>query len=242
MAARGFQCILLIGLVVGLVSSCTGPEKEEKEAGVYYTAWIPPGQVPPALEEIGNLAVNVIDLAGAGAWPQVLAYTGDISDRWNDYKHPTVVPPTYPRRGATLLYGELDAAVSRLREAAATRNTYQTMRAANDVDAAAIELMEYFNPPMPGDLRRLAVLERRILVDCWEGKLDNVSDTLIDVRRAWGRVRPIIVDRAGAEVALAFDDNLADQQAALNGLEAETVGDYAENALLALHEMQQWSY
>lgn len=239
MAARACLGVLLLCVLVGGATSC---HEEEKAAGVYYTGWVPPGQVPPALEQIGDRAVNIIDLAGAGDWPQVYAYVGDITDRWFDYKHPTVVPPSYPRRGGTLLYGDLDAALARLHEAARARDPFKTMWAANDVDAAAIDLMEYYHPRVPGALRRLAVLQRRILLEAWEGRTDTATDTLIAVRETWRHVRPLVVARSSEQVARAFDDNLAAQQEALDAGEVIVLGDRAETALIALREMTQLSY
>jgi hypothetical protein len=241
MAARGCQWILLMCAMAGLVASCAG-EKKKQEVGVSWAGWIPPEQIPPALEEIGVRAVNIIDLAAMGDWPRVYAQITAISSRWADYKHPTVVPPSYPWRGARLLYGQLDTVLARLQEAAAQRNGHRTMQAANDVDAAAIELMEYYHPTVPGDLRRLAVLERRIMLAAWEGKPDTAAGTMIEIRRLWIRVRPTVVDHSSEEVARAFDYTLAKQQVALNAQEPRTVSTYAQNALIALTEMQQLSY
>ncbi len=241
MAARGCQWILLMCVMAGLVASCAG-EKKKQEVGVSWAGWIPPEQIPPALEEIGVRAVNIIDLAAMGDWPRVYAQITAISSRWADYKHPTVVPPSYPWRGARLLYGQLDTAMARLQEAAAQRDGRRTMQAANDVDAAAIELMEYYHPVVPGDLRRLAVLERQIMLDSWEGRLDTASGTMTEIRRLWARVRPTVVHHSSEEAAREFDYTLVDQQVAISAREIHTVSAYAQNALIALTEMQQLSY
>jgi hypothetical protein len=239
MLARLWISVVLLGATAGLVTSCT---HRQKEAGISYAAWIPPGNIPPTLREIGATAVDIIDLAALGAWPQVYAYVRDIDNAWSDYKHPTVVPPSDPRPPDTLLYGRLDTAMARLRDAAAARNATETMTAANDVNAAAFELIEYYNPRVPPGLHRLAVLERKILLDTWDGRIDTAPDTLVEVRRTWERVRPAVVARSSERVAEAFDSNLADQQAALDALASERLGDYAQNALIMLNEMQQLSY
>ncbi len=239
MRARLWISVVLIGAATGLVASCS---HRQKESGISYAAWIPPGNVPPALREIGATAVDIIDLAALGAWPQVYARVRDINNVWSDYKHPTVVPPSDPRPPETLLYGPLDTAMARLREAAAARNATETMRAANDVNAAASELIAYYNPSVPPGLARLAVLERRILLDSWDNRLDTTADTLTEVRRTWGRVRPAVVARSSERVAEAFDSNLTDQQAALDARNSERLGDYAQNALIMLNEMEQLSY
>ncbi len=239
MLARVWISVVLIGATAGLVTSCC---HRPKESGISYAAWIPPGNVPPALREIGATAVDIIDLAAVGAWPQVYAHVRDIDNAWSDYKHPTVVPPPEPRPPETLLYGPLDTAMARLREAAVARHATDTMAAANDVNAAAFELIEYYNPSVPPGLPRLAVLERKILLDSWDGRIDTAPNTLIEVRRTWERVRPAVVVRSSEKVAQVFDRNLADQQAALDALESQRLGDYAENALIMLNEMEQLSY
>jgi hypothetical protein len=231
--------VVLIGATAGLVASCS---HRQKEAGISYAAWIPPGNIPPTLREIGATAVDIIDLAAVGAWPQVYARVRDINNAWSDYKHPTVEPLSDPRFPDTLLYGPLDTAMARLRDAATARNAAATMAAANDVSAAAFEMIEYYNPRVPPGLARLALLERRILVDTWDGRIDTAPQTLVEVRRTWQRVRPAVVARSSEQVAEAFEGNLADQQAALEALESEQVSNCAQNALIMLNEMQQLSY
>ncbi len=239
MQARVWMSVVLIGATAGLVASCS---HRQKTAGISYAAWVPPGNIPPTLREIGATAVDIIDLAAVGAWPQVYARIRDIDTTWSDYKHPTVEPTSDPRPPETLLLGPLDTAIARLRDAAAARNTTATMVAANDVSAAAFELIEYYNPRVPPGLARLAVLERKILVDSWDGRIDTAPDTMIEVHQTWQRVRPAVVARSSERVAEAFDSNLADQQAALDTLESEQVGDCAENALIMINEMEQLSY
>ncbi len=239
MQARVWMSVVLIGATAGLVASCS---HRQKTAGISYAAWVPPGNIPPTLREIGATAIDIIDLAAVGAWPQVYARVRDIDATWSDYKHPTVQPPSDPRPPETLLLGPLDAAVARLRDASAARNAPATMAAASDVSAAAFELSEYYSPRMPPGLGRLAALERKILVDTWDGRIDTAPDTMVEVHRTWQRVRPAVVARSSESVAVAFDSNLADQQAALDALESERVSDYAQSALITINEMQQLSY
>lgn len=239
MRLRLWISVILIGATAGLVASCS---HRPKGSGTSYAAWIPPGNIPPTLREIGDKAVDIIDLAAFGDWPQVYAHVRDINNAWSDYKHPTVVPPSDPRPPDTLLYGQLDAAVARLREAAAARNTSDAMTAANDVNAAAFDLIAYYNPSMPPGLHRLAALERKILRDTWDGRLDTAPETLDEVHRAWEQVRPAVVARSNERVAAAFESNLADQQAALDAQESRRVGACAQNALIMLTEMEQLSY
>ena len=239
MRARFWISVALTGAMVGLGPSCA---HRQKESVISYAAWIPPGNVPPALREIGETAVRIIDLAALDDWPHVYAHVRDIDNVWSDYKHPTVVPPSDPRPPDTLLYGRLDTAMARLREAAAARHATATMAAALDVNAAALDLNTYYNPRVPPGLYRLAALERQILRDAWDGRIDTARDTLVEVRQTWERVRPAVVARSSERVAEAFDSNLAEQQAALDTLEAKRLGADAQDALIMLIEMEQLSY
>jgi hypothetical protein len=239
MRLRLWISVILIGAAAGLVASCG---HRQRESGISYAAWVPPGNIPPTLREIGATAVDIIDAAALDDWPQVYAHVRDINNAWSDYKHPTVVPPSDPRPPDTLLYGRLDTAMARLRDAAAARNGAETMNAANDVNAAAFELVEYYNPSVPSGLHRLVVLERKILLDSWDGRIDTAQDTFVEVRRAWNRVRPAVVARSSERVAVAFEGTLTDQQAALDAWESERLGNAAESALLLLNEMEQLSY
>lgn len=239
MPVRCGRQVLLLCVIAGLVSSC---DRREKEWGTSYTGYVPPGLAPSALSDISDRAVDIIDMADMENWPQIYASVQEISDAWSDYKHPTVVPPSYPRGATVLLYGRLDTALARLKDAAASRDADRTMRAANDVDAAAVELIEYYNPTIPPDLHRLIVLERKIMMASWDGRLEAAAQSLGEVRRVWTRVRPTVAERASDEVAEAFEESITDQQRAIDAQESSTLGTYAENALIMLKEMEQLSY
>lgn len=239
MPVRWSRQVLLLCVIAGLVTSCG---HHEKEPGAPYAGYVPPGNAPSALSDISDMAVDIIDMADREDWPQTDASVQEISDAWTDYKNPTVVLPSYPRGASTLLYDRLDTALARLKDTAAARDSDQTMRAANDVDAAAVELIEYYNPTIPPELQRLAVLERKIMLDSWDGKIEAAAQTLGEVRRTWTRVRPTVADRSSDEVAEAFEDSITDQQRAIEAQESSTLGRYAENALIMLKEMEQLSY
>lgn len=239
MPVRCGRQVLLLCVIAGLVTSCG---HHEKKPGTTYTGYLPAGMAPSALADISDRAVDIIDMADMEDWPQIYASVQEISDAWSDYKNPTVVPPSYPRGATALLYGRLDTALARLKEAAAARDAAQTMRAANDVDAAAVELIEYYNPTLPPELQRLAVLERKIMLDAWDGRLGAGARSLNEVRRTWTQVRPTIAERSSDEVAEAFDNSITYQQRAIDAQESSTLGNHAEDALIMLKQMELLSY
>ena len=235
MLARWCVHVILIGAMAGLVTSCAGDKKEPS------TSLVLPN-TSPALQRIGERAEEIIAAAADDNWPRVFTYVRDIHDAWLDYKQPTIVPLSTPRPPSTLLHGRLDAAMGRLRAAAAARKPKETMRAANDVDAAALELFEYYNPTIPPDLHKLRALQRRIALDAADGKVNVASDTLRKVRSTWSRVRPIVEAKSGATVTTAFESTLAAQQAAINKRNAAELGISARDAMAMLDDMQQLSY
>lgn len=233
--------VIVLGVMVMLVTSC-GKQQREREAGGSYAAWVSPERVPPALLRISERADDVIVAAADENWPRVLGYVRDISDAWRDYKNPTVEPVSLPRPPATLLYGQMDTAVARLQDAAAARHVAGTMRAANDVDAAAAELHEYYHPTIPTDLHRLRALERRIALDAAENKIDGTEVTLSQARSAWTRVRPVVEVNSSPSAVAALDNAMDAQQAALDAGNSETLSLCARQAIDLIRDMERLSY
>ncbi len=241
MRLRWWINLVVLCTTAVLVISC-GQEKREREVAGSYAAWVPPESVPPALLRISVRAEDIIVAAAEENWPRVFASVRDISDAWRDYKNPTVEPVSLPRPPATLLYGQMDTALARLQDAAAARQTTATMRAANDVDAAAAELDEYYNPAIPTDLHRLRALERRIVLDAAEGKIDGAAETLRQARWAWARVRLTVEANSSPSAVAALDEMLDDQQVALDARNGETLSIYARRAIDLIREMEGLSY
>ncbi len=241
MRVRGLINLVVLCAIVALVTSC-GKEHREREAAGSYAAWVPPAPVPPALLRISERAEDVMTAAAEENWPRVLAYVRDITDAWRDYENPTVEPVSLPRPPATLLYGQMDTSVARLQDAAAAREVTATIRAANDVDAAAAELHEYYHPAIPTDLHRLRALERRIALDAAEDKLDRTGETLSRARSAWARARPVVEANSSPTVVAALDDMMDSQQAALEAGNSDSLGIYARLAIDLIRDMERLSY
>ncbi|MBM4028974.1 MAG: hypothetical protein FJ280_26790 [Planctomycetes bacterium] len=222
------RCIygVLLGVLVGLGTSC-GERRRETDAlwGVL--------EPPEALHRISERAEDVILATADDNWPRVYRYIRDISDAWVDYQRPTVVPVITPRPPATLMHDQLGAALARLKDAAANRHAAEAMRAANDIDAAAVDLFEYYHPTIPPDLHRMRVLQRRIMLDAAEGRLEGLPTTLTRARSAWARARPAVAIRTSANVVTTFEGNLAAQQTALHEGNSEALATYYYNATSA---------
>jgi len=144
MPRRFYISVLLMCTIAGLAASC----HKNRTEPLGYVSPIEAGQ--PALQKIGQRAEAIVVTVPTEDWPRVYAYIQEISDAWQDYKHPTVNPSLEPRRlPAGMLVGNLDAAMAALKEGAAARDSARTIKAANDVNAAAVELYAYYSPTIP---------------------------------------------------------------------------------------------
>jgi hypothetical protein len=224
-------------VVAGLAASC---HKNTAEPLGYVS---PVEAAQPALQRIGQRAEAIVVSVPAEDWPRVYAYIREISDAWQDYKRPTVNPSPEPRRfPASMLVSQLDAALAALKEASAARDSARTIQAANDVNAAAVELYGFYNPTLPPEINRLQALERQVVKASADGDLDGVSDTLGTIRGTWDRVRPTVSARVGDQAVRGFDQYIADQQAALAAGNGEELSAGAKKALAMLDEMSRLYY
>lgn len=233
-AKRPWAAALALCLSAFLLSSC-GNSQLSTAAMREATA--------PALQTIGERAEGIILAVPAEDWPRVYAYIQDIDNRWKDYKRPTVTglsdPPGFP---AGMLRGDLDAALASLRYQAAAKDSPGTIQAAGRVSGAAAELIGFYNPDRPSALHRLAVHEKRIMIQATEGDLVAASTSLDNVRGAWGRARTAVVVRAGDVVARGFDELIAEQQAAIQARNLPRLASGAQVALNMINDMQQLNY
>jgi len=200
-------------------------------------------QIPPALQRIGQRAEGIVAAVPAQDWPRVYAYISDIDNAWKDYKRPTVPPLAEPMRfPAKMMVRQVDAALAALKRSAAARDAAGTLKAANDVNAAATDLFAFYNPTLPPNIHTLTVLERRILLDSADGDLTHAPGTLIRVRRAWGQLRPTISDHIGDRVVNEFDQRIEDQQAALDAKDRGRLAATARQALTMIDQMERLYY
>jgi len=222
-------------IIVVLAASCG--EHRESEA-----AWAIRAGVPPALQKIADRAEAIILLAPSGDWPRVYAYSREIKDAWLDYKHPTI--STWSARfrpPGAIFVQDLDAAVAALYDAQAARDLTRTLRAANDISESALDLFDYYHPTTPPDVRRLAVLQRRVIMDVTAGDFNSASKGLGHLDQMWLRIKPTVQERTDAEVIRTLEDHIAAQHAALATGDWQDLAAHARETL-ALIDLLQQSY
>jgi hypothetical protein len=198
---------------------------------------------PTSLQVISERAEGIVIAVPAEDWPRVYAYIKDIENTWRDYKHPTTTGAAIPRRFPTgMLFGDLDAALTGLKDEAAVKNVPGTIKAAGNVSGAVATLIGFFNPDRPSALYRLAVNEKLIMIHATDGNLPAASTTLDNVRVAWDRARPAVLDRTEDVVVQGFDRLIAEQQAAIQARNLPRLASGARDALRMLNDMQQLEY
>jgi len=233
MPGRFYRNVLLTCVMAVLVASCGKQSERARAARAAQT------DIPPTLQKIAQRAEAIIAIAPTGDWPRIYAYSRDIKDAWLDYKHPTI--STWSARfrpPGAIFVQELDAAVAALYDAGAARDPTRTMKAANDISAAALDLFEYYHPTDGPDMRRLAVLQRRVLIDSAAGDLNSASKTLSNLDQMWQRVRPSVETRTDAEVVQALQDNIAAQRAALATGDRAALTASAQDTLSLIDQMR----
>ncbi len=224
---------ILLGALAGLVTSCASPEKKADSPSAGASA-------PPALETIGERAQQIVMATADGNWPQAQACVKDLCAAWQAYRYPTAAPVSYPQPPASLFRGPLEGAMFRLRFAAGKGQATETMKAAQEVDAAALKMFEYYLSTPLLDLRRLRMLEGRIVLHTTQRKMNLASDTFNEVRSAWEGMRPTMAELS-PDVRAAFEDSLSAQQTALNKYDREALATCARQAIATINGMLQLS-
>ncbi len=230
MTARVRVIVVLTCMVAGLMTSCESPPKQ--------TVYPPVAahRVPPELLTIDARAQQLMLAVADNNWPQIHACVKDINDAWLTYKYPTVTSVAYRRPPTVLLRGPLDGSVLRLKFAHGKGQAQGIMVAANEIDAATILLLEYYLPEAPLDLRRLRMLEGRILVNATQNRLAPALAAFEEMRRVWERVRPAVAAEFSEEAVGAFEECLSAQQAALNSRDYEAFAAWARQGMDRVNE------
>jgi hypothetical protein len=136
--SRRFYISMVMCMAAILAGSCA----ERRAERTYDTR---PSNTPSALLQMDQGAQAIVAAAPEARWPQVDRYIQAMENAWTDYEHPAVSTKDELRQPwERELGGNVDAAMDRLRQAAATRNAAATTKAANDVDTAVLNLFEFY--------------------------------------------------------------------------------------------------
>jgi len=235
MAVRFRVNVVLTCAMAGLVTSCASSNEKANSSLAVRGA-------PQELQTIGERAGQIVMAAIDDDWPQVRVCVQDLCNAWQEYKYPTVASSAYPRPPAPLFRGPLDGWMLRLRFAAGKGQAQETMKAAQEVDAAALKLFEYYSPTTALDLRRLRMWEGRVVLNATQDQMDRASDALREARSTWGRVHRTIEAQSGPDTATTFENSLSAQRTAVHKRNPNTLVTGARQAIDAVNETLRSSH
>ena len=109
----------------------------------------------------------------------------------------------------------------------------ETREAANDLRSGAVDLMNFYNPRVPADVKRLQVIERELVTDV---RSRDWTEAMISHAKAadavWARLRPSVLLRAGgARLAVELDGLFADQAEAIKAHRVRDALEAARDAI-----------
>lgn len=193
----------------------------------------PFGLVPGALDTIEGRAADVFN--AVPNWGRVRAQVRGIAQAWNVYR------PQAMAAGATPEFvADMQQQVAGLIAASNARNATATREAATDLRAAAIDLFNFYNPMVPADVKRIAAIERELMLDVLLGDWTEV--TILNAKAhdaTWARLRPFVLLRSGgAGRAAEVDHAFADLAQAIGAHRAGDALEAARDVIEAIEEIE----
>ena len=188
---------------------------------------------PPELAAIALAAKAVFDNASRNDWDRARHEVAVVARNWEVYLAENKLP-------GHLIVAMMEA-VDRLQEASAIseEDRINTMRTANDVGWAVLDLIDLYHPAIPTDIGRLDVLERRFIVDLLSGDFIAAKETMDRLKAVWKGLRPSVVERAGAEAAASFDARLPPQEKAVVDKSARAGEREARKGLEVVSDLEE---
>jgi hypothetical protein len=201
----------------------------------------PFGTLPGALDFIESHAEKIMDATPKSwnspwKWWKVSAEFALVTEAWKKYK------PKAKSDGAPQAFiDEGDAVLAELKAAIVSKDAPETRQAANDVRAAVIDLMNYYNPEVPADIARLEILEAELRLDVQEG--DWVAATIDHAKAAdavWARLRPFVKKlNGGKALANELNELFAQQAQALEDEDKKEVNKLAGEIIQVADELSE---
>ena len=235
MSVRRYILIIPAALALSLVTSCARNQRSSDPAE------LATGKVPPALLRIDQMAEQVVPAVAEGDWPRVYAYTQDISNTWNNLRNSETrahrLPTEYP---ANMLTARLDMALNMLENTAAQRDSKAVMTSASNVSAAAVSLFEFYNPTVPWDLRRVEILEKRMMIELSQqpSDYDTLSAIVNRAASTWQNVRTVVLPRAGDKAVQAVNQELDLQKTSVGAHDPNALSGSIERTVKLIDEIQ----
>lgn len=193
----------------------------------------PTRNVPCALDAIEGRAENVLN--AVPNWRRVRSQVMGIAQAWSVYRPQAIAAGATPE-----FVAEMGQQVASLIAASNARNVTATQEAASDLRAVAIDLFNFYNPMVPADVKRIAAIERELMLDVLGGDWTEVAILNAKARDAvWARLRPFVLLRnGGAGRAAEVDGAFADLAEAIADENAHDAIEAARDVIEAIEEIE----
>lgn len=137
-------------------------------------------------------------MVAAGSWGQASNDAAAAATAWQAYQAGNNSVPK-PLQDAPA------AALARLQQTTAAKQTGATFQAANDLSAAVADLFMAYQPVLPADLGWLDVLDWQVRLDVAANDLTAAADSLARAGVVWAWVKPAVLAHKGADAAAQFE-------------------------------------
>jgi hypothetical protein len=191
------------------------------------------GGVPSHLLSIQGRAKDTMDNALMYGWVKVEMNVRAIDQAWQAYQ-----PQAETDRVPQSLRDTFSQVFMRLQEASTAKDIARMMQAANDLNAAVVELIDLYHPQTPTDIDRLDVLERQVVLGAVADDFNAVEASLAKTNAIWQNLKPSIQAHKGADLAAQFESSLAEQSNALKAKDATALVDEATKSLELVNAMR----
>lgn len=186
-----------VGALVGGPTLATAVTKPRAHPDANTGAAAPaPAQSPPqALLDSGEFGENIYDLAKVGDWGEANRRYGRLKSSASEIRAGFASRPMTHR---------LEEAVERVGAAIVARDRLSAMEQANQVTAAAADMLAPFNAGVPLHITKLDFYGRELEV--WSAFKDEtrLRATVRELRITWDAVRPLVESRGGEAAAKHF--------------------------------------
>lgn len=190
--------------------------------------------VPNSLQTIEAAAEDIIDFGPSGNWEEINKDVIDIESAWASYELQA------EKDGAAQeIQDRMNSAIAELKTASGSKDPSTTMQGSNDVSAAVVELFALYSPKIPADIGRLDVLERQVILDVARQDYAAAEQSLAHTKSVWEKVKPLVLEQDGKEVAAQFEASLAAQESALDTKDDKTLTNAARDGLELVDALEQ---
>ena len=231
MSANVRARVFAIGTTVAVMAlvGCNGSSGSSGSSAEGSTAR---AAVPRPLNVIEAAAEDVIDQIPRGRWTRIEAGVAQLQAAWRRYQQDARA--TDGRQAQ-----RLDAALAVLSTQAADEDGLGVEQAANDVSAAAVELLAHYALGHPVQIGRLDVIGRQIIIEVERADLTAASAPADRARREWQAVRRSVRRHHGSRVVARTEATLRRLDAGIRAGDGRAITNESRDLLELVDAMER---